>query len=225
MRKYIPFDLPASVSLPYIGTVTGDGVVYIFIGCVLLIIALIYMAVAIVRGAGARARHSGLGSVPEPSGMVIGSLGAPETTTYGVGPARTLNDIGSGTPYEMTMENIGRHLEKAKALNVCISEVEGGYLLLYDHEGKAEVETLTSEQVAIAPAKVRHAPSDTLLLQLGRIGRFLDQHFAISIMVTQLEEGFYVEYAAPPGGAHSVSKLVRVSRLFDEETLGRLIAP
>jgi hypothetical protein len=221
MRQALPFKVPDSLSIPYVGTVTGDGVVYVLLAGLVVALLLVFILIGIIRGSGARARLAAAVIDEASRGVTVGSTLTVNTTA--ATPVRPMAEIGASTPYRTIMAQIACHLADVEATNICIGELEGGYLLLYSRAGEPMVETLTSEQVAALPISQKQKRATALLRQnLTRVGRFLDQQFAISVLVAQQEGGYYIEYASTPSGAHSASKLVRVSRLMDDEALSRM---
>jgi hypothetical protein len=216
----IPFKLPDSLTIPYLGTVMGDGVIYVLLAGLIVVLLLLFVLVGIIRGSGARARLAAAVIDEASKGVTLGSTQVVNTTAV---PVRGMSEIGSATPYRTMLAQLADHLAEAEAENICIGELDGGYLLLYNHTGEPVVETLTTEQVAaLSPSHKGKRNTARLRHNLTQVGRFLDQQFAISVLVAQQNEGYYVEYAATPSGAHAASKLVRVGRLMDEESLERL---
>ncbi|GAC1437424.1 MAG: hypothetical protein NVSMB65_11650 [Chloroflexota bacterium] len=213
--------VPAGPRVLIFGAVFGDGTVYLLFATLIVMILVALLIVSQARG-GARpgAANRALDGAP-PHGR--GAAGQPASA--GVGPdGQPMHgpDAHDSATYRVVLEQIAIHLLSKAADNIIIGEVEGGYLLLYhDRAGEAVVETVTFAQIAAAGQTPRSG-MQPLRQHLAQIGRFLDQQFAISALISRQQGGYYVEYAAPPSGAHSASKLVRVSRMMDNETLSRL---
>ena len=123
------------------------------------------------------------------------------------------------------LERIGGYLLARGARDICIGELEEGYMVCYLGANTQAVETLTFAEVAALPAAAEPSSPDSLPRQLAAIGRYLDRNLALSLFIDQRQEGYYVEYAAPPGGAYTAAHLARVSRFLDEDTMRNLMLP
>lgn len=210
----LPFGLPTTLTVPGLGTLKGGGVVLVYLFVILLLISLLYFAFTSLYYR-RRDKAESADSVfvrtasPRPSGSAVAS-----------GPPHQW--ITGGMPYQETMECIATHLASKGARHICIGEIEGGFLLLYSGNGIPAVETMTTEQITKERSANRKRGGAGLQQQLIQVGHFLDQQLAISVMVSQQQGGFYMEYAAVPNGQHAASTLARVSRHLDADALARL---
>jgi hypothetical protein len=129
---------------------------------------------------------------------------------------------GEAMRYQEVLGRMADHLVYQGAEQLWIAELDGGYLLVYCVGGGQAVDTLTYEQIAALPALPPAGRLTTVQRHLRQIGGYLDRHAALSPLVAQVEQGYYVEYSAPPGGMHSAARLVRTGHLFDAQVLARL---
>ncbi len=209
----LPFGLPTTLTVPGLGTLQGGGMVLVYLFVILLLISLLYFAFTSLYYR-RRDKAESADSVfvrtasPRPSGSAVES-----------GPPH--QRITGGMPYQETMECIATHLAIKGARHICIGEIEGGFLLLYSGNGIPAVETMTTEQI-IKERSADRKRGGAGLQQLIQVGHFLDQQLAISVMVSQQQGGFYMEYAAVPTDQHAASTLTRVSRHLDADALARL---
>jgi hypothetical protein len=140
-------------------------------------------------------------------------------------PLAAITEETARPSYRERLAKIGGYLMASEARHVCVSELEEGYLLVYVHEDKQAVETLTYAEADALPKPSRGQPPTSLPQQLGAIGRYLDRNQALSILLDNQHGGYYVEYVAPPTAVHAAARLARTSRFLDESAMRQLMVP
>ncbi len=123
------------------------------------------------------------------------------------------------------LARIGGFLEDRSAQYICIGELEEGYLLVYGRADNQTVDTLTFAEVAALPPVAARPLAASLSRQLAAIGRFLDRNQALSLFIDQQQQGYYVEYTAPPTSSYAAVGLARVNRFLDANALRNLMIP
>ena len=209
----LPFGLPTTLTVPGLGTLKGGGMVLIYLFVILLLISLLYFAFTSLYY---RRRDKA-----ESADSVFVRTASPRPSGSAVESGQPHQRITGGLPYQEAMECIATHLARKGARHICIGEIEGGFLLLYSGNGIPAVETMTTEQI-VKERSAERKRGGAGLQQLIQVGHFLDQQLAISVMVSQQQGGFYMEYAAVPTDQHAASALTRVSRHLDADALARL---
>ena len=219
----LPFGLPSQLPLPgRLGTLSGDVVVLVYIFILLLIVSLFYFAFIAwyYRRRARRAAPVLVRKVLADRGVTMGS----STPEFVVDPStiRTMTQLAANVPYAIVLEHLAAHLARKGARDMCVGEMQDGFLLLYVAGGTGVVETLTRDQVVGIPMLKRKMAAAAVYRHLGQIGRFLDQQSALSIRLAEQQSGYYIEFATPSAGYPATAKVVRVSRFLDQEALTRL---
>ncbi len=134
--------------------------------------------------------------------------------------------------YATPFEAIGYYLDQARAADVLVDQIEGGYLLAFEASGEQRVVTLDEAELARLQAEVaarrkgggfrlfgrRGDGAGQLRGELRAVGRFLDHRRAEAVVVQQREQGFSGEFTSVPADA-DLRAMHRLVETLDDEAL------